>query len=177
MGRLTALLPFLFWFGAISLPPVKTIETLKFTNYILPCVYNDKTVNINLSIDNTFTDLERQDVFNGVCIALKAFRECKYLRKNWPAQKALGTDIIAHSFIFIHFDPEPDSPLCGYSYPYEKNNEIWLTEVAWIPNQCDRVSQIIFHEFLHQAMMPEHDYERTGRYLDPIETTVRMCLM
>src|SRR5580765_1674906 len=97
MGRIvTAMfLPYFLWFGAIHLKPVEAKKTTEFTSYVLPCQYNDKTVNLNITLDNSFEDLEKQDILNGICIALKAFRECKFLRKNWPAQKALGTDLIA----------------------------------------------------------------------------------
>ena len=142
--------------------------------YEINCGYNDKKIKINFTLEGEFTPLEANETFKGVCGALKAFRECKYLRTKYPHSKRIGTNIVLSNKLWITKDPNLDTDNCGYT---RRNGEghIYLTPYFTDSVKCDTPTQVIFHELLHNSSMPDHDLIN-GSANDPIYKTVYACV-
>jgi len=174
--RLAALFGIL-WLSQISYDYVakyvRTNTAYDFENTVLPCTYNDKTVNINLVVHSSFDGEQRQDIFRGVCTAVKAFRSCKYLRKHYARAKKLGTKEMTSLPLFIDIDNDVEIGRCGYTYR-DTYGHIWLNPIAWRKDLCDTPAQVIFHEFLHHTNLPNHVYN--GNKTDVIDKITHSCI-
>lgn len=172
---LTTAFSFFIWLIVdIAIQPPEVPSLSEKEEYQIECDYNDKTFYINTTTYNfkSVPSGHQQDLYNAVCRSLKAFRECKYLRANWPKAKAFGTQMLTKETLTLVYDSEP-SGYCGYTFK-ELPNRVYLTEGAFSGRYCPDASRTLFHEILHHAGLPNHTSDNHDKF-DPIRLTVAAC--
>lgn len=148
-----------------------------FTGYLLKCEYEDKTVDIQLKMANFPPEKDNilmyQKIFRGTCNAFKAFEKCPYLKQLWPKERKKGVKFFSKNPITLQY--QVDNPeICAWVSPLEPD-KIYLVDTLFTTRGCGQVDQIIFHEILHHAGLPNHS-DHIPRHMDEIEKAVYMCI-